>query len=152
VHGTTCQRAACLPSSGEPFKPAQFFMRVELLPGYMRLPCGWPNDEHVVVLADTLNVGTGCTFDKTAVHDFFIPHSRRSSTVSIQLVRYTAISGNGGSTTIVTQAARPACIPPHNSRLRARPRPTSIDGQASEPSQTRCSEVLRRLVGVWTIE
>jgi hypothetical protein len=151
----------------------------------MRLPCWWPNDEHVVVPADTLNVGTGCTFDKTAVHDLpprflhfagrertalrhvearssatdfrhgtvrdpgiFIPHSRKSSTVSIELLRYTAISVDGGSTTIVTQAARPACIPPHNSRLRASPRPTNIDGQASKPSQTRCSKVLRRLADV----
>jgi hypothetical protein len=42
--------------------------------------------------------------------------------MSMQLGRYSAISLHGGNTTIVTQAAGPACIPPLDSRLRPAPR------------------------------
>jgi hypothetical protein len=42
--------------------------------------------------------------------------------MSMELERYSAISLHGGITTIVTQAAGPACIPPLNSRLRPTPR------------------------------
>jgi hypothetical protein len=38
--------------------------------------------------------------------------------MSMELERYSAISLHGGITTIVTQAAGPACIPPLNTRLR----------------------------------
>jgi hypothetical protein len=54
--------------SGDPAKPAPFLMRVKLPPGYTLSPCRWRNEEHIVVLAGTLQVGAGNAFNEKAMH------------------------------------------------------------------------------------
>jgi len=54
--------------SGDPAKVARFMMRVELPPGYAVLLYRQLNEENIVVLAGTLEVGSGSTFDETALH------------------------------------------------------------------------------------
>jgi hypothetical protein len=54
--------------SGDPAKPAPFVMRVKLPPGYTLSPYRLRNEEHIVVLAGTLQVGDGSAFDEKALH------------------------------------------------------------------------------------
>ena len=52
---------------GDPGKPAPFTLRVKLPAGY-RIPPHWhPTDEHVTVLAGTIAMGTGETWDDKAL-------------------------------------------------------------------------------------
>jgi quercetin dioxygenase-like cupin family protein len=53
--------------AGDPAKAGPYVMRVELPPGYVLPPYSRPNDEHIVVLAGTLDVGSGATIDPAAM-------------------------------------------------------------------------------------
>jgi hypothetical protein len=55
--------------SGDPAKPTPFVMRVKLPPGYTLSPCRWRNEEHIVVVACTLQVSAGSAFDENAMHE-----------------------------------------------------------------------------------
>jgi hypothetical protein len=134
--------------SGDPAKPGPFLMRVKLPPGYTLSPYRWRNQEHIVVLDGTLQVGVGSVFDEKAMHALpsgsFIslaanePHfamTRRGAVLQIfgmgpfeiERSSFHTPGAKGGdygvgalqrdfstrrNTTIVTQAAGPACIPP----------------------------------------
>jgi hypothetical protein len=53
--------------SGNPGKPEPFVIRVKLPPGYALAPGRWRNEENIIVLAGTLEVGTGNTPDAMAM-------------------------------------------------------------------------------------
>lgn len=50
--------------SGDPSQPAPFTIRVELPPGYRLPPYSRPADENIIVLAGTIEVGSGSRFDE----------------------------------------------------------------------------------------
>jgi hypothetical protein len=53
--------------SGDPAKPEHFMMRVELPPGYTVLPYRRSTEENIVVLAGSLELGSGRKFDESSL-------------------------------------------------------------------------------------
>jgi quercetin dioxygenase-like cupin family protein len=52
--------------AGDPTRAQEYVIRVYLPPGYVVPPYSRPRDEHIVVLAGTLEVGSGETIDPSA--------------------------------------------------------------------------------------
>ena len=53
---------------GDAAKPAPIAMGVKLPPGYPLSPYRWRNEQHIGVLAGTLQVSAGSAFDEKAMH------------------------------------------------------------------------------------
>jgi hypothetical protein len=56
--------------SGDPAQPGPFVLRAELPPGYAIAPYRRSSDESIVVLAGSLRIGDGASFDQTRMRDF----------------------------------------------------------------------------------
>lgn len=56
--------------TGDPAQPGPFVLRAELPPGYSISPYRRCSDESIVVLAGSLKIGTGSSFDPSRMRNF----------------------------------------------------------------------------------